>query len=199
MYLEVAKRDLRSSHHKKKKTKNGDFCVWWMLTRLTVANISQHITSFWGKASLSARLHFLQASYVNKSMSRLSLWLSLNSFCAETWRTWTSVRPDTRTERDIWWILLALHLREQRKKTENILVLQEAIASGRCCKNEWAHWPFFLFLFWRLVSTFEWFPIAQWASGQFDIFITLSDFLKRYHFAWRWFLSRLKQLFNCQD
>lgn len=88
MYLEVAKRDLRSSHHKKKKTKNGDFCVWWMLTRLTVANISQHITSFWGKASLSARLHFLQASYVNKSMSRLSLWLSLNSFCAETWRTW---------------------------------------------------------------------------------------------------------------
>ena len=41
-----------------------------------------------------ARLHLSQASYPNKSISCLSLWLLLNSFCVEAQRTWTSVSPD---------------------------------------------------------------------------------------------------------
>ena len=32
---------------------------------------------------------------INKSISYLSLCLSLNSFCAETWRTWASLSPET--------------------------------------------------------------------------------------------------------
>ena len=48
-----------------------------------------------GRASLPACLHLLQASYLNKSISCLSLCLLLNSFCPETWRTWASVSPDT--------------------------------------------------------------------------------------------------------
>ena len=52
----------------------------------------------WGSASLSARLHLSQASCLNTSISCLSLCLSLNSFCAETQRTWASVSPVTRWE-----------------------------------------------------------------------------------------------------
>ena len=37
---------------------------------------------------------------LNKSISYLSLCLSLNSFCSETQRTWSSVSPDTR------WVIL---------------------------------------------------------------------------------------------
>ena len=41
-----------------------------------------------------------QAPYLNKSISCLSLCLSLNSSCAETQRTWASVSPDPR------WVIL---------------------------------------------------------------------------------------------
>ena len=49
-----------------------------------------------GRVPSSAHLHLLQVSYINTSISCLSLCLLLNSFCAETQRTWASVSPDTR-------------------------------------------------------------------------------------------------------
>lgn len=43
-----------------------------------------------------ARLPISEASYINKSISCLSLCLSVNSFCTETQRSWASVSPDTK-------------------------------------------------------------------------------------------------------
>ena len=40
-----------------------------------------------GRVPSPAHLHLLQVSYINKSISCLSLCLLLNSFCAETQRT----------------------------------------------------------------------------------------------------------------
>ena len=51
-------------------------------------------------ASLPASLYLLKASYLNKSISCLSLCLLLNSTFAKTQRTWTSVSPDTS------WVIL---------------------------------------------------------------------------------------------
>ena len=49
-----------------------------------------------GRAPQPAHLCLLQATYINKSISFLSLCLLLNSFYAETQSTWASVSPDSR-------------------------------------------------------------------------------------------------------
>ena len=49
---------------------------------------------------LPAHLYPSEVTYFNKSISCLSLCLSLNSFCAEALITWVSVSPDVR------WVIL---------------------------------------------------------------------------------------------
>jgi len=61
-----------------------------------------------GRAFSPACLYLSWDSYFKKSISCLSLCFSLNSFCAETQRTWTSVSPDTR------WVIL------KNKQTKNV-------------------------------------------------------------------------------
>ena len=53
-----------------------------------------------GRALSPAYLHLLQASYINKSISCLTLCLLLNSFCAETQTTWATLSQGIR------WVIL---------------------------------------------------------------------------------------------
>ena len=53
-----------------------------------------------GRALSPACLHLLQASYINKSISCLTLCLLLNSFCAETQTTWATLSQGIR------WVIL---------------------------------------------------------------------------------------------
>ena len=48
--------------------------------------------TFWDGPCSVCRMYFS----LNKSTSYLSLWLSLNSFCNETLRTWASLGPEAR-------------------------------------------------------------------------------------------------------
>lgn len=60
-------------------------------------------------------------------------------------------------------------------------MLQEAIAWQML--QEWISSLTFFFFFETLCQLWVEFPIAQWALDSFDIFITLSEFLKGYHFV----------------
>ena len=60
-----------------------------------------------------ALLHLLQASYVNKSASCLSLCLLLNSFCAERQRTWASLSPETRCVILVGWLWVLAGFKSQ--------------------------------------------------------------------------------------
>ena len=71
-------RNLRSRNPRKKILMESDFI------------------KHWGRALLPTNLCPSQVSYINKSTSCRSLCFLLNSFCAETQRTWALVSPGSR-------------------------------------------------------------------------------------------------------
>ena len=89
---------------------------------------AQKVNEIVGRASVPARLHLSQASYLSKSISCPSLCLSLNSFSAEAWKTWTSVSPDTGRIQDLWdhWAQI-LHV----LRPASILITSTAIGRKR--------------------------------------------------------------------